>query len=179
MKAYSIAISVPTSRQKSSLIAKTNLLLAKQPRAREKNAALEQSRHTGCVQTCRESTTLFTAPCHVLICVPTALSSAGRSQLCRGSAPTREGFGTAGGISLWDSACLEGGFHLHHHKEEEYETPIQGWKFSQMQNRKSNPAKPVVCEKEIMIVQGAENLQLSCLNCDSTRGRPHNHKQII
>lgn len=41
MKAYSIAISVPTSRQKSSLIAKTNLLLAKQPRAREKNAALE------------------------------------------------------------------------------------------------------------------------------------------
>lgn len=52
------------------------------------------------------------------------------------------------------------GFHLHHHKEEEYETAIQGWKSSQMQNCQSNPAKPMACEKEIMIIQGAENLQL-------------------
>lgn len=36
MKAHSIAISVPTPKQKSSLIVKTNLLLAKQPRVRER-----------------------------------------------------------------------------------------------------------------------------------------------
>lgn len=64
-------------------------------------------------------------------------------------------------------------------KMRERTEPIQVHNYSKMQNHKQNPDKLMLYVKDVMIVQGAGNAQLTCLNRDSACGKPCNHKRVI